>query len=222
MMTDSDSSLPRWGGITEPMTVLTNVVLSGVGFVLGVRLGYGAAAEGSVSGTFMAVGLLATALAAAFGAAAHGIDPVTDREQRNRCWRLALYATGFIGAASVASVAFFAARGLIRNAILVFAGVKLFVYFVSIARRPEFRVAAADYGGALAVLLAGSLYAAVRWRSPSVAWMVAGVGVSLVAGVVQARRIAPHRQFNHNDLYHVVQMVALYLFYRGGALLVDR
>jgi hypothetical protein len=46
--------------------------------------------------------------------------------------------------------------------------------------------------------------------------------VSLVAAIVQARRLAPHRQFNHNDLYHVIQMVALYAFYRGGTLLLDR
>jgi len=36
------------------------------------------------------------------------------------------------------------------------------------------------------------------------------------------RHIAPHRYFNHTDLCHVIQMVALYLFFRGGALLVDR
>lgn len=222
MTTDSDASLPRWGGITEPTTVLTNVVLAGIAFVLGARVGYGAAAEGSAAGSFIALGLLSTAIAAAFGAAAHGLDPLTDREQRERCWRVALYATGFIGAASIASVAFFTARGSIRTAILVVAGLKLLGYFVSVARRPDFRTAAADYGAALAVLLVGSLYAMVRWRSPGTGWMVAGVGVSLVAGLVQVRRIAPHRYFNHNDLYHVVQMVALYLFYRGGALLVDR
>ena len=54
------------------------------------------------------------------------------------------------------------------------------------------------------------------------AWLIAGVLVSLVAGIVQARRLALHRHFNHNDLYHVIQMAALYAFYRGGALLVDR
>jgi hypothetical protein len=222
MTTDSDTSLPRWGGITEPTTVLTNVVLAGVAFVLGARMGYAAAAEGSAAGSFIALGLLATAVAAAFGAAAHGIDPRTDPEQRERCWRVALYTTGFIGAATIASVAFFTARGSIRTAILVAAGLKLLAYFVNIARRPDFRVAATDYGAALAVLLVGALYAMIRWRLPGMGWMVAGVGVSLVAGLVQARRIAPHRYFNHNDLFHVVQMVALYLFYRGGALLVDR
>jgi hypothetical protein len=222
MTTDSGTSLPRWAGITEPTTVLTNVVLAGLAFVLGARLGYGAAAEGSASGSFLALGLFVTAVAAAFGAAAHGLDPVTDREQRQRCWRAALYATGLVGSATIASVAFFAARGAVRTAILLLAGLKVLAYFVSVARRPEFRVAAADYGSALAVLLAGAMYAMARWRSPGTGWLAAGVGVSLVAMLVQVRRVSPHRYFNHNDLYHVVQMAALYLFYRGGALLVDR
>ena len=54
------------------------------------------------------------------------------------------------------------------------------------------------------------------------AWLITGVLVSLVAAIVQARRLALHRHFNHNDLYHVIQMAALYAFYRGGAVLVDR
>ncbi len=221
-MSDTDATLPRWGGITEPTTVATNIVIAGLAFVLGARLGYGAAAEGSASGSFIALALLATAVAAAFGAAAHGIDPLVDREQRERCWRAALYAMGFVGAASIASVAFFAVRGSVRTAILVVAGLELLWYFVSVARRPEFRVATANYGGSLAVLLAGALYAMARWHAAGMGWLVGAVGVSLVAGLVQARRLALHRHFNHNDLYHVIQLVALYLFYRGGALLVDR
>jgi uncharacterized protein DUF6962 len=218
----SDGALPRWGSITEPATVITNVVLAGLAFVLGARLLYSAAAEGSASRSFFGLTVLATAVAAAFGAAAHGIDPRTDREQRERCWRASLYMLGFAGAATIASVGFFVARGSGRTAILVVAVVKLLVYWVSITRRPEFRIAAADYSGALALLLAGALYAIGRWHAAGMPWLVAGVGVSLVAGLVQSRRIVFHRHFNHNDLFHVIQMVALYLFFRGGALLVDR
>lgn len=30
-----------------------------------------------------------------------------------------------------------------------------------------------------------------------------------------------HRHFNHNDIFHVVQMLSLYLLYRGGLELTD-
>lgn len=190
--------------------------------MLGARVVYSAAANGSASASFFGLGMLATAVAAAFGAAAHGIDPRTDREQRDRCWRASLYTLGFAGAATIASVAFFTARGSVRTAILAAAAVKLLAYLIGVTRRPEFRVAAADYGGALAVLLAAALYAMARWQAAGMQWLVAGVGVSLVAALVQARRIAFHRHFNHNDLFHVIDMVAVYLFFRGAALLVDR
>lgn len=214
--------LPRWGGVTEPVTVLTNVILGLAAFVFASRLAYHSAVEGSASGGLMAAALLATAFAAFLGAMAHGIDPVTEPALRARFWHGALYTTGFISAATLASVALFATTGGLRAAILAFAAVKLVVYLVRVARRPEFRVAAADYGGALAVLFAAAVFGALRWRMSGASWLIGAVLVSLAAGVAQARRIGFHRHFNHNDFYHVIQLVALYAFYRGGALLVDR
>ena len=222
MGVQSPPDLPRWAGITEPMTVLTNVVLAAIAFVLTVRLGYQASAEGLKAAGALAGGFMATALAAVLGAAAHGMDPLVDPALRQRLWRGALHTTGLVGVATVMSVAFFAARGSVRTAILAFAGLKLLWYTVAVARRPEFRVAAADYGGALAILLVGAVYAWIRWSEPGAGWLIGGVVVTVVGSVLQARRVGLHRHFNHNDLFHVVQMAALYLFYRGGALLVDR
>ncbi|MFL5618091.1 MAG: DUF6962 family protein [Gemmatimonadaceae bacterium] len=203
------------------MTVATNAALAVLAFVFAMRLANQSAAEGSAAAACLAAAMFATGLAALIGAIAHGTDPVGHAALRARFWRGALYATGLIGAASVASVAFFAARGSLRTAILMFAAIKLVVFIHRVARQPEFRVAAADYGGALAVVLVGAAYEMFRRRAPGMAWLIAGVLVSLVAGIVQARRLALHRHFNHNDLYHVVQLVALYAFYRGGAMLVD-
>lgn len=222
MTIDSGAPLPRWGGITEPMTVLTNVILAAVAFVLGARLAYAAAAEGVAASGFLALGLVSTAVAAAFGAAAHGLDPRVDRVQRERCWRGALYVTGLAGASTIASVAYFVTRGDVRTAMLAVAAIKLLAYLARVARRAEFRVAAQDYGVSLAVLVVAAAYAVARWAAPAGPWLIAGVAVSLVAGLVQARRFTLHRHFNHNDLFHLVQIPALYLFYRGGTLLVDR
>ena len=221
-MADGSAELPRWRGVTEPMTVATNVVLAVLAFVFAARLAQRAAEEGSVATGWLGAAMLATGISALIGALAHGTDPAGDEALRARFWRGALYATGFIGAATVASVAYFAARGSIRAAILAFAAIKLVVLLRRAARQPEFHVAAVDYGGALAVLLVGAVYEMVRSRAPGMVWLIVGVLVSLVAGIVQARRLALHRHFNHNDLYHVTQMAALYAFYRGGAVLVDR
>jgi hypothetical protein len=222
------------------MTVITNAVLSVVALVLGIRLAYYAAANGIASAAAIAFGLLATSLAAALGAAAHGIDPLVDRAQRVRCWNLALAMTGPIGASCIVAVAFLAARGEARTVILVLAGIKLVAFVVSLVLswksnasrrgdvsndtrwRMEFRVAAAEYGAGLVVLGIGVVYAWVRWRAPGSRWLIGSILISLAGGLVQARRLGLHRHFNHNDLYHVIQTFALYAFYRGGAQLVDR
>jgi hypothetical protein len=218
---EGDADLPRWGGVTEPATVTTDVVLAALASVFAARLATRSVAVGSAAVGFLAVAMLATGVAALVGAFAHGTDPARRSALRERFWRGALYVTGLVSAACVASVAFVAARGNIRMAIIAFAAIKLVVYEREVARRPEFRIAAVDYGVALAIVLVGATSGMLRGRAPGMSWLIAGVLVSLVAGVVQARKLAPHRWFNHNDLYHVIQMIALYTFYRGGALLVD-
>lgn len=220
-MADGDAELPRWGGVTEPTTVATNVMLAVLAFVLAARLAHRSAAGGSTAKAWFAAALFATGFSALIGAVAHGTSPDKDASLRGRLWSSTLYVTGLIGAATIASVAYFAASGYWRNALLLFAVVKLVVYVRSVARQPVFQIAAVDYGVALAILLIGAVTELVRRRA-GMAWLIAGVLVSLVAGLVQARRVALHRQFNHNDLFHVIQMVALYAFYRGGALLIDR
>ena len=221
-MTQAGVELPRWGSVTEPVTVATNVALATLASTFGLRLADGSSAESAAATASMSAAMLATGVAALVGALAHGTDPDRDAALRARFWRGTLYATGFIGGACVATVAFFAASGILRTAILAIAAIKLVVFMRCVARRPEFRIAAADYGAALTILLVGAVRETFARRAPGMAWLIAGVLVSLVAGIVQARRLAPHRQFNHNDLYHVIQMAALYAFYRGGAVLVDR
>ena len=221
-MADGSAELPRWGGVTEPMTVATDVVLAVLAFGFAGRLASQSASAGSAAKGWLAAAMAVTALAALVGALAHGTDPARAEALRDRLWRGTVYITGAIGATIVASVAFFAARGSVRVAILALAAIKLVVFERRALRRPEFTVVATDYGAALAILLAGASYEMLRRRAPGMAWLIAGVLVSIVAAIVQVRRVALHRHFNHNDLYHVIQMAALYAFYRGGALLVDR
>ena len=46
--------------------------------------------------------------------------------------------------------------------------------------------------------------------------MLGGVLMSLVAAIVQQAGWDLHRWFNHNDLYHAIQAVAIWMFYRGA------
>jgi hypothetical protein len=81
---------------------------------------------------------------------------------------------------------------------------------------PVFLSAIVDYGSAMLLVLGLELNS---WRTQGAAhakWIVAGIAASVAGAVVQQLHWAPHPQFNHNDLYHLIQMLALALFYRGA------
>ena len=107
------------------------------------------------------------------------------------------------------------ATGYFPLTIFGLAAVKLMLYLDWILDHDEFIGVVIDSGSAL--LIVAVLHAIKRdaaWR-----WMVGGVAVSVVAASVQALELAPHPNFNHNDLYHVIQIAAMWLFYRGARLL---
>ncbi len=58
-----------------------------------------------------------------------------------------------------------------------------------------------------------------RARREGILWLKRAIGASLAGLAVLVLKLAPHRLFNHNDLYHVIQMAGLYCLYRGAALL---
>jgi hypothetical protein len=89
-----------------------------------------------------------------------------------------------------------------------FAALKLLLYSGWMLFHDDFIWVIADTGSALAIV--GALHLR-RFNG----WMLAGVGMSVLAALAQASGLALHRHFNHNDLYHVIQIAAMLLFYRG-------
>ena len=51
--------------------------------------------------------------------------------------------------------------------------------------------------------------------------MLAAAVVSALAAAVQASGFSLHQHFNHNDLYHVIQIAAMALLYKGARRLRD-
>jgi hypothetical protein len=56
-------------------------------------------------------------------------------------------------------------------------------------------------------------------RKAGVGWLKKGILVSAVGLLLMVGKLSLHQHFNQNDLYHVVQMVGLFFFYRGAVLL---
>ena len=209
---------PRWR-LHEPTTVLTDVALAVAGVWCAARL---AALTAGAAPLLLAGAFLILAASALLGAVVHGVGPTFGDGVRRPIWKatllLALLTNALLlGAESVAHAA-----GPWRWALLAAVGAKLAASAAAAVRRPVFRWIVYD---SLATFAAVAAIEAIAWRArgaPSAPWMLGAVALSVAAGALQHFRVSPHRHFNHNDLYHVVQLAALVLFYRGGLLLAAR
>ena len=207
--------------ITEPMTMITDYAMGTLALVLALRLFGDAGAGSQLSGRLWAAALLMTAVAAIVGGTYHGFIEWMPGARGRMVWKLTLLATG-VGSACLLGAALVAATtGTLQGALVAVVCVKLAVYVWSISTRDRFTLVIADYGAALIAVLLAAWFVAPSGLTPAAWWITAAVAVAVVAGVIQHAHLAPHAHFNHNDLFHVVQMVAIYLLYRGGLLLRD-
>jgi hypothetical protein len=97
---------------------------------------------------------------------------------------------------------------------------KFLFYLLVVNLYDSYAIVIADYAPNLLVILLLSLF---RLKTaPFAKWAVAGILVAFVAAGVQVAEISLHAWFNHNDLYHLIQAVSLWLLYRAGLLVGDR
>ena len=192
--------------MSEPMTVITDYLLGAVTACLGWRLFARRAAERSRR--WWACAFAALAGGAFLGGTWHGFA------QNEWLWKATLLTVGIAGSAMMTATAFatLPARG--RSAVIGVAAAMLLLYSGWVMVDDRFIVVVADTAIAFALVAALHLW---KWNGA----ILAGVAVSLVAALVQASGFALHPLFNHNDLYHVIQVGAMLLFYRGARALKD-
>ncbi len=205
--------------VTEPMTMITDYVMGALALALALRLVRAGAVAGQVPVLLWAGALAATALASFAGGTYHGFVQMMPAATARLLWKLTIFSTGVGSACLLAAVASAGTTGWVHRAWLAFVVAKLVVYAWWMSSHDDFIYVIYDYGSALVLMLAIVWLSQAAPATAAAPWLTAGVAVSVVAGAIQAFKVAPHPHFNHNDLFHVVQMGALYLLYRGGLLL---
>jgi hypothetical protein len=202
--------------IHEPMTMATDYLLALLAIWWGARLLISAAREEERIRRLWGGFFLATALAAITGGTYHGFSAHLSPMVLTVLWKTTVIAIGLASFLVLVSIAKARFGRRVRNLVITIGAVKLLVYLAWMTAHDEFVWVILDYAPTmLFVLVVETWQAAVR-RQPSSRWIVAGIVVSFLAAGIQASGISIHEHFNHNDLYHVVQIAALYLLYRGG------
>jgi hypothetical protein len=191
--------------INEPMTMATDYLLSVVSFGLGIHLLY--ARRLLIAG----LAFFAIAFAALAGGAYHGLVDFFDESILAPLFQASLVSIGVSNFLLVIAVLNITAPKQNRRPWVIILAIQLLVYLFWVARSTDFRAAICDY----AVTLAMILWVARNGPPAFVRPLRAGILVSLAASAVQLGHVTPAASFNHNDLYHVMQIGAVVLFHRA-------
>jgi hypothetical protein len=185
--------------MNEPMTVITDYALGGVAAWLSFLLFRSA----QTARQLWALAFAALAAAAFLGGTWHGFL------QSNLLWKATTLSAGVASFGMVAGSSYAVFSGQARVFALTAALAKLVVYSAWMLGHDAFLYVVIDTGIAFIVVAALHLW---KWNGP----ILAGVAVSIAGALVQASGFRLHEHFNHNDLYHVIQIAALVLLYRGA------
>lgn len=206
--------------IAEPTTLLTDYALGGVTGWLACLLFR--AREGQAARSLWTLAFAALALAAALGGTYHGFAPAFAEDVVRLLWKATVLTVGIASFGMFAGSAAAASAGSVRKTLLALAAAKLALYSGWMLAHDAFIYVIADTGIAMAAVAALHGWSAMRGRDRASLWMLGAVGVSVLAAGVQASGFALHRHFNHNDMYHLIQIAAMALFYVGARQLRDR
>jgi hypothetical protein len=161
-------------------------------------------------------------LASLAGGTFHGFSTLFSEAVLQELWKFTAYAIGL--------ASFFLLTGTfsacivpsVRRFAMLIPYVQLIIYVLWMATHDDFRYVIYDYAFTNLGIVALQLHAGIFRRAASAPWLVGGVLVSFLAAAAQVSGVSLHQHFNHNDLYHVIQMGGMYLFYRGALMLKDR
>lgn len=159
-----------------------------------------------------------SALGALAGGTVHGFLLDGGSVAGAALWRVALVALGVTAFAAWSIGARLAFSRRTAQIVQALAGLELAAYAVIvIAFDQRFLVAIVNYAPAVAFLALSFLVAYRRHGGRPLLTGLAGLVLTAVAAVVQRQKIALHPTlFNHNALYHAIQMVAFVLIFRAG------
>ena len=206
--------------ILEPTTMITDYLLCALAVVLGLRLWRAGRASGETTVQLWGASFLTTAVAAFVGGTAHGFAAMLGITGQMVLWKLTVWSIGLTAFQLLAATAHAALGGTTRRVVLALAALQLVVFVVWMIRHEAFIWVIADYLPAVLVALVLQLRLCLRHR-PGAGWLIAGLLTTLVGAAVQASGFALHPSFNHNDLYHVIQMAATVMLYCGALLARD-
>ncbi len=205
--------------ISEPMTMLSDYVLAALALILARPLLKIGREPGRRPARLWAFALVATAAGAFWGGTSHGFAVQLGETGNAVLWKLTVWSIGGASFFMLSGSIVAALEGRVRRVLLTIVALKFAAYVIWMVFHDRFLFVIIEYAPNMLAVAGLHAYARRVSRDSASGWMIGGVAVSFAAAGIQQSGWVFHEYFNYNDLYHVVQMAALYLFYRGARLL---
>lgn len=203
--------------ITEPITMLTDYVIAVEVFIFAIVLFRKGYLQKQVAIGLWAAAFACVGVAAALGGTCHGFTYYLENSIVRSLWSVMLLALSSASLFMLFATIISTLPRRLRVWFLLGTTTKFCLYLSWSITHLHFVYAIVDYLSAMLIVLGLEAWAIYRrWHSKASVWIIAGILVSGLAIGVQAAQLTI-AALNSNDLYHVVQVVALYLLYRGAS-----
>jgi len=207
---------------SEPTTMVTDYALVMLCGFFAWRLWKVGRETGQASVSSWAAGFACFGLASLAGGTFHGFSMRLSQAVLEELWKVTVYAIGLASFFLLTGTLSASIRPPVRRFVMLIPYVQLIAYVLWMVTHDNFRYVIYDYAFTNLAILAIQFIAGITHRARSAPWLAGGVLVSFLAAAVQVNEITLHQYFNHNDLYHMIQMGGMYLFYQSALVLEDR
>lgn len=201
--------------------MLTDYMIFGQSMLLAWRLQRSLGRINNISKRLWVWALVAIGFASLFGGTYHGLSLIIPEDLNDYLWKLTTISIGFVSCLIVLGTLFATTKGPWRYSLAALSLVQLLVYIAWMMTHDDFVYVIANYVPSMVFVFVLQAISLVKRNTGSEVFIMSGVFISFVGAGIQQSGFALHQLLNHNDIYHLIQMVGIYLFYRGALDLGD-
>lgn len=227
-----------FGAMLEPVTTLTDIILALISFYFGHMLFYVHSKTNKTSNNkrftqFWAIAFLFLGASSFLGALSHGFPYLEIQFPiLGKAWPLTVMCMGIMSFYLLLALALeYFSRW--RTLIFFLAYFKMMAFFLLMIGYPQkyfgdlkdvsFSLVIYDYAPILILLLIMNTVDFIKSernsaRKTAAKTMMLGLLLSIAGTMIQVSGFSLAKNFNHNDIYHVIQMGAIYLMYKAVTL----
>ncbi|MFC1493241.1 DUF6962 family protein [candidate division KSB1 bacterium] len=163
---------------------------------------------------------IATAICAFSGGSYHGLKSLISSTYLEILWRIMLYSLALASLFLMSAVITAVFSDTLRKWLIRVAIIKFLVLAVYLGWNTDFIDVMYDYVPSLIIILIMLIVIKVKNRDSYAHWIIAGIVITFVGSGVYISKLSIHKTyFNDSDIMHVLQMVSMYLWYKGGILM---